>query len=171
MEYVLRQPLCSSLSSSALIFPLVFLFQGIIYSFCSSLHHTELLSEFHHSAIPSLCHMLFCPWPWSVFCIYHADKQKEKQKLCLNVFNWHFTHLHWWRENATLFLFNQLLCLASLISFSQFRPKNLIEPWLFLLDVGTNCFRKVEVLEYQCVQWILSSSSSFVSFPSQIFEV
>lgn len=171
MEYVLRQPLCSSLSSSALIFPLVFLFQGIICSFCSSLHHTELLPEFHHSAIPSLCHTLFCPWPWSVFCIYHADKQKGKQKLCLNVFNWHFTHLHWWRENATLFLFNQLLCLASLLSFSQFRPKNLIEPWLFLLDVGTNCFRKVEVLEYQCVQWILSSSSSFVSFPSQIFEV
>lgn len=34
----------------------------------------------------------------------------------------------------------------SLLSFSQFKPKNLIEPQLFLLDVEIKCFYEVEFL-------------------------
>lgn len=56
-------------------------------------------------------------------------------------------------------------------SSSQFKPKNLMEPQLFLLDVEIKCFHEVGVSDYQCVQWLLSNTSRFVFSHSGTLEV
>lgn len=71
--------------------------------------HGSACSEFRHSAISSHSCIIFYPWLWNPFYVSHANnKQKERQKSLLNVFSWHLIHLHWWWENVSLFLLDQL---------------------------------------------------------------
>lgn len=59
----------------------------------------------------------------------------------------------------------------SLPSSSQFKPKELMEPQLFLLDVEIKCFHEVEFLTISVPVWLLSNTSRFVSFPFRNLEV